>query len=186
MNSISYFVSVLSSFPTAVPGISKLPVLMQALLRAHRERPGCPQTHQGEEAQEEHHGTRTCHVFVICFFVFWGFFFPQAIHVSLMVFCCGLWCLRRSRRRTSCGPCLRRRPRSSAPWTRPSWRQPRSTASPRKTLTSAAQWSPAWRRSSRSTWQVGTTVDVHPAADADNDQLHFLGLLCPCTSGWAI
>lgn len=40
---------------TAVPGVPKLSVLMQAVLCAHREHPGCTQTHQREEAQEKHH-----------------------------------------------------------------------------------------------------------------------------------
>lgn len=49
-----------SFFPSctfsAVPRVSKLPVFMQALFRAHREHPGSTQAHQGEETQEKHHG----------------------------------------------------------------------------------------------------------------------------------
>lgn len=40
----------------AVPRVSKLPVFMQALFRAHREHPRSTQAHQGEETQEKHHG----------------------------------------------------------------------------------------------------------------------------------
>lgn len=45
---------------TAVPGVSKLSVFMQALFCAHWEHSRSTQTHQGEETQEEHHSMEMC------------------------------------------------------------------------------------------------------------------------------
>lgn len=136
-------------FSAAVPGISKLPVLMQALFCAHREHTRSAQTHQGEATQEEHHGTRAEQNSPSCN--------PPGFVSGCGVTACVLSSavlVRRSRRRTSCGPCRLLPPPSCGPWTPPCWTPPGSTASPRKTSTSAALWSPAWRRSSRSTCQV--------------------------------
>ena len=61
---------------------------------------------------------------------------------------------RRSRRRMSCGPCLRRPWPSSGPWTQRCWRPPGSRASRRRTSSSERLWSAEWRRLSSNTSPV--------------------------------